>query len=1586
MKARLTGGRRFRYAPSAFAIAIGAFVLMAGALLTSASDVNYAAANSGTNAAVGGGVPAALDGLMAQAVTAANTRRPAAFAPLTAEDAAHLFEWARGHTSTWQGDVLAVPSAAEDRNAPETPTYLAVFHAWHTCESDGDHVHRLVRTAQGWQLGPEIPETETGGFRVRDHDLHVALDFAQKSAQITDHVRIERTAASVPDFALLRLSPDFHLTKLTLDGPDGAPVSFRQVGGVIAFLPPAEKTFSLFMQYAGVVNHQGSDYITADEATLNSYWYPHIARLPATSTVTITVPSGWDALAPGERTHEQREADGSPTVTYRNEIPVCFFTLDAGRYTVTRRAYKGRTLAIYLLRPDSVLAQRCLDRLQSAMAFYEAHFGPFPYTRYAVVQTQGAFTGALEAYSFATFGPRTLPFTIPHELSHTWWGGLVPCTYTHAMWNESFADYSDDLFQRVAEASAAAGGERPARLERRRQPRLEPSLYPVPVARAFDSSDGQDFASAYIKGAQVLRALEAELGQETMLRCMGTFVSTHPRGTPAEWPDFEAIVHKVTGKDYRWFFAQWLERPALPVVWLANISTQPTDDGQILVQGEVRQAGEPYRLTMPVLVELRNGASVTATLDMREANTPFHVRVPTPPARLTLDPDDTLPLALPAETPPNADLLTYDFPPDIGQQQPGPSLRTVACGLLPASMNSAASRPSNSGEKHAPPAPQFWGEKDISARYASPQTPVVRETLTRERQRLVGQGTTERPPTPPRIGGPGGRDSQAWGVRGASIRAGGLGQADLCAARDGAIGSGLTAFLRHAEETANQGDRAAFAAISDPAAKNDLTWVGATSALPDDDPANTRPWRALSLTLPAPENAPAQTLIVFTKYHPCESQGDHVFPLEQADGQMRLGMEYAEAAPETVRLRSHRARITLEPRTGTLHAADRITFTREPDSTSLPLHDLFLLRLEDGCRVDTLLMAGHPVWFRQAGGVIAVRLPAGDAPAPNPRAPTPTLDITYHGRAAQSGEDFITPAEAALSGYWLPQIGRQPVTYDVALTIPRGWMAFTQGVQIAKTPGPGNTSLTITYRNALPVSYPSLAAGPYHLLTRPPVPGDPFGVSVAYLHSGDLGLARKAYQTAQASLHYYATHFSPFPYPRYTVVISDQYRMALEGYSITTIARSYVPSVLPHEISHTWWGGIVPNTYLHDMWNESFAEYSDGLYGRATGRRDSLHAVEVSGLMAMGMVGRMEGLSLQEAHDALDVQQSLIGYFKGSLVLETLEAMLGQPRMLACLRAFLAEHPRGTDATWGDFARAVTQTAGPEWKGFFDGWLPGRGVPTLRLENVHVERQSDPKPQVITAEITQDGDTAYWLNVPVDLRLKDGTTRTAAVLLKGDTAPVRFQLPADAVPESLEIDPQHRLLRARTPARATPTLTELLSRGEPLRVIYGTGGTEEERTAMREAAADATDLFPFAKVTVLSDAQALTDDKTREAGDVLVIGRPETNKFLAAYTGMLPVRFSEGASPSLTLSGQTFSAPDVWTFASTAMTVSGHEERNLLIFAGLSAAALRHLTDVRSLPGAQSVYVAEGAGKVLASRGPASLASTLYRFDAPDKP
>jgi hypothetical protein len=183
----------------------------------------------------------ARDALLAQATQAVNTHRIEDLTPLTAQDAVAAFSWVPPSRKRWEGTLLPLPFP-EPTAFSGTPAgfagTLAVFHAWHSAQSDGDHVHRLLQTPDGWRLGAEILETNTLGFRVHDHDLHVTFDVPARNATLSDTIQVERTADSLPPFGLLRISHDFHVQSITLSVPAGkTAVRFRQAGGVIAFAP-----------------------------------------------------------------------------------------------------------------------------------------------------------------------------------------------------------------------------------------------------------------------------------------------------------------------------------------------------------------------------------------------------------------------------------------------------------------------------------------------------------------------------------------------------------------------------------------------------------------------------------------------------------------------------------------------------------------------------------------------------------------------------------------------------------------------------------------------------------------------------------------------------------------------------------------------------------------------------------------------------------------------------------------------------------------------------------------------------------------------------------------------------------------------------------------------------------------------------------------------------------------------------------------------------------------------------------------------------------------------------------------------------
>lgn len=530
---------------------------------------------------------------------------------------------------SWKVYALQLPKPTEG--------HLAVFSDFHTCESIGDHIHTLVKSSEGWKLGPEIPERDTRGYRVRDHHLTVTYNLPNMACSVGDDVLIERTTASTGP-CLLRLSADMKVEDSSMNGKS-FPVN--SVPGVIAFQPPASRTFTLHLAYHGTVNHPGSDYIKPTEAVLCSYWYPHIARLPAKHSVAATVPKEWIAVGEGELLKEF-ESDDRKTYSFRNEVSTCYFTLDAGPYIITSRMAGNRKLSVYELKKQEGRAEQTLNTMEKCLAYFEKSFGAYPYTHYEVVETVQPFGGALEAYSFSTYGQGMFGACV-HEMAHTWWGGIVPCPYTKSMWNESFASYSDGLFHRQTDekkpAHALTGQHQDPQRGRGAEFR-----YPVPMSEAYDTSSGPQGSVGYGKGSLVLAMLEDLLGTETMIKSMRRFREDHRAGEEADWPEFQRAVNKTTGKNYGWFFDEWVNRKGAPILKLSGVTTKQ-EGGKTVISGEIVQSGEPYRLFIPLQASLESGGPVRTTVEVKGVSTPFRVTVSATPKELALDPEGTLLIA-----------------------------------------------------------------------------------------------------------------------------------------------------------------------------------------------------------------------------------------------------------------------------------------------------------------------------------------------------------------------------------------------------------------------------------------------------------------------------------------------------------------------------------------------------------------------------------------------------------------------------------------------------------------------------------------------------------------------------------------------------------------------------------------------------------------------------------------------------------------------------------------------------------------------------------------------------------------------------
>ena len=537
----------------------------------------------------------------------------------------HDFQWVKNLPNLI---MKQSPWAVRQMLLPGTETMMITISRYQPCESAGDHLYYLDQTNAGPHIGKEVVETDTGGWRVRSHRLDVHFDTQNSSADISDHITIEKFGDALPA-VVLRLNNIYRVSSVK---KAGIPVSYTQAGGFLSIQSSTDTKTAFDIIYQAELNDTREDFVSPNEAALTTYWYPHIARLPVTAEVSMTVPDDWTAIAQGEAT-SRLEHGQEVTTTWKNNLPVCYLIVAAGKYSISSAYYGKIRVSVYLLSPDKQKAQQALSSAVESIRWFSENFTPFPYSRYAVVEST-TFPAALECYSFTLMNRSSISIAIPHEVSHTWWGGILPNSYTHTLWNESFAEYSDGLFQRQTGQTGLKDFTANSLSSEMRS-----FLSKVSLDNAKDSMDPVDAIIGYGKGGQVLYTLEKMLGSDKMLRCIRQFLSMRIPGEEIGWKEFETAVENVAGKEWRAFFPPWMERTDLPELHLSGIKLQKQGSSW-QVSGMILVKVVPYWLSVPLIV--KSGESQLQTMVMvKGKETPFMMTIPFVPREILLDPSHT---------------------------------------------------------------------------------------------------------------------------------------------------------------------------------------------------------------------------------------------------------------------------------------------------------------------------------------------------------------------------------------------------------------------------------------------------------------------------------------------------------------------------------------------------------------------------------------------------------------------------------------------------------------------------------------------------------------------------------------------------------------------------------------------------------------------------------------------------------------------------------------------------------------------------------------------------------------------------------
>ena len=520
----------------------------------------------------------------------------------------------------WSAKILK--DAANDQQ-------YVVFATPLTSQDIGEPVFKW----NGQTIGAMIPETDSRGIRIRHHSFQVAFDMPQKATQITDNVEFVSSGQTQDSF-FMRLSPAYQVGSIRDE--KGEEVPFTQASGVVSVKRPSGEKFKLSIQYVGKPNlPQFAGSISDQEILLtNDYWYPIIARMPSTYDARILAPKGWVAIANGERTGKSLLATAD-SYSYKNDMPLVYFSLSVGPFKEYEESIGGRKFRLWSKTLSAQDAKTQAEYYAPILKFYDK-IAPFPFSGYGAIDSPAYGGGALEAYSHATYGGG-LPSEDGHEPAHTWFGGMLNCTYLNSFWNESFAVFLDGLSQREMEI----GNISERRLAHIQDALPSPAYARIACDKGGAHTGGVASTLGYGKGADVLQMLEVELGTPTMMSAMKKWIAEHPKGEPAEWSDFESVVNKVSKTNMSWFFDQWIKRPG----W-AEFSVVDVSYSSGAIRGAFEFSKSPFFGNYEALVQFPDGKREYVKIPIHEKNVSasgvtrydFSITVNRKPSLLSIDP------------------------------------------------------------------------------------------------------------------------------------------------------------------------------------------------------------------------------------------------------------------------------------------------------------------------------------------------------------------------------------------------------------------------------------------------------------------------------------------------------------------------------------------------------------------------------------------------------------------------------------------------------------------------------------------------------------------------------------------------------------------------------------------------------------------------------------------------------------------------------------------------------------------------------------------------------------------------------------
>ncbi len=339
-------------------------------------------------------------------------------------------------------------------------------------------------------------------------------------------------------------------------------------------------------------SYSANNMIGEDYVYLMNNWYPSIDKL-AVYRLNVKLPENFVTVSEGEVVLKKNGEFSFDTVYPVEEIHL----IASPDYVVSTKKLGDIQIKTFLFKEDKNLSEIYIKKAVEYISLYSKLIGDFPYKSFSIVENR--FPTGYSMPTFTLIGkqiikyPFILKTSLPHEILHQWFGCSVYVDFDKGNWSEGLTTYLSDHYL----------SKNPAIYRKKLLLKYmafvnEKNEYSLKNFRF--KKNPVDEAIGYGKSAMVFHMLRKKVGDKTFFEALNRFY-TENKFKRASWKDIEKSFEKVSKKDFKEFFNQWVNQKGIPELKVSNADFFINKDGLFKINLRIDKT-DGYKLDIPISV------------------------------------------------------------------------------------------------------------------------------------------------------------------------------------------------------------------------------------------------------------------------------------------------------------------------------------------------------------------------------------------------------------------------------------------------------------------------------------------------------------------------------------------------------------------------------------------------------------------------------------------------------------------------------------------------------------------------------------------------------------------------------------------------------------------------------------------------------------------------------------------------------------------------------------------------------------------------------------------------------------------------